>query len=145
MNSLTLVRRIKATPAIVFEALSTAEGLTHWWGPEDLPVLSAEADVRVGGRFRVRFRTLDGREHECGGEFLDIAPPERLVLSWLWVEGGEKEREKESASRVEMHLRPIQAGTELTLIHAGLADEVSRDSHQWGWNGALDKFLRRFE
>ena len=144
MTTLTLIRRIKATPAIVFEAISTAEGLTHWWGPDDLPVIEAEADVQVGGRYRVRFGTKDGLEHECAGEFLEVAPPERLVMSWRWVSGGEP-RESESVTQVEMHLRPIEAGTELTLIHAGLLDETSRRGHEGGWNGALDKFIRRFE
>ena len=64
MTSLTLVRRIAARPSIVFEALTSPEGIVHWWGPDAGPVLLAETDVRVGGRFRVRFRTLDGIEHE---------------------------------------------------------------------------------
>ena len=76
VTSLTLVRHIRARPATVFDLLSTAEGLTSWWGPDDLPVLSAEADVRVGGAFRVRFRRFDGAEHECVGEFLEIVPPD---------------------------------------------------------------------
>ena len=32
--------------------LSTPEGIAHWWGPDAGPVLVAEADVRVGGRYR---------------------------------------------------------------------------------------------
>ena len=30
MTSLTLVRRIKARPSIVFDALTTAEGIASW-------------------------------------------------------------------------------------------------------------------
>ena len=67
MTSLTLVRRIKARPSIVFDALTTAEGIAIWWGPDAGPVLVAEIDPQVGGRFRVRFRTLDGSEHESSG------------------------------------------------------------------------------
>ena len=32
MTSLTLVRRIKARPSIVFDALTTVEGIANWWG-----------------------------------------------------------------------------------------------------------------
>ena len=67
MTSLTLVRRLNARPSIVFDALITPEGISRWWGPDDGPVLVAETDPRVGGRFRVRFRMLDGSEHECSG------------------------------------------------------------------------------
>src|SRR5262249_34104924 len=72
MPSLTLVRRTRARPAIVFEALTTPEGIASWWGPDDGPVLLAESELRVGGRFRVRFRMLDGSEHESSGEYLEV-------------------------------------------------------------------------
>ena len=67
MTSLTLVRRIKARPSTVFDALTTPEGIASWWGPDGGPVLVAETDPQVGGRFRVRFRMLDGSEHESSG------------------------------------------------------------------------------
>jgi len=144
MTSVTLVRQIKARPSTVFELLSTAEGLTCWWGPADFPVLSAEADVRVGGRFRVRFNTQDGAQHECAGEFLDIEPPARIAMSWRWTDGGDPE-EQGAVSRVELHLRPTATGTELTLIHAELRNAASKASHAQGWAGALDKLMRRLD
>jgi uncharacterized protein YndB with AHSA1/START domain len=144
MTSLTLVRQIRASLPTVFELLSTAEGLTAWWGPDDFPVLSAQADVRLGGGFRVRFRTVDGAEHECAGEFLEIEPPIRIAMSWRWTEGGEPE-EKGAVSRLELNLRPIQTGTELTLVHSALQSEASQLSHSGGWQGALDKLQARLE
>ena len=80
MTSLTLVRHIKARPSIVFDALTTPEGIACWWGPDGGPVLVAETDPRVGGRFRVRFRMLDGSEHESSGEYLEVVGPERLAV-----------------------------------------------------------------
>ena len=143
MTSLTLVRHIRAHPSTVFDLLSTAQGLTCWWGPDDLPVLFAEADVRIGGVYRVRFRTADGLEHECAGEFLDVAPAERIVMTWRWMSGGVPQ-EADRVSRVEMHVRPEGAGTELTLIHGDLCDAESVSSHCGGWNGALDKLCERW-
>jgi uncharacterized protein YndB with AHSA1/START domain len=140
MTSLTLVRRIKARPQIVFDAVTTAEGIVHWWGPDAGPVLLAESDPRVGGRYRVRFRRLDGGEHESSGEFLEIVRPERVVMSWRW-KGGE---EDPGESRVEMRLRAVPEGTELTFTHALLHDEDSRRSHEEGWTGALDKLEAHF-
>lgn len=143
MPSMTLVRHIAARPSIVFDALTTEEGMTSWWGPADFPVLAANAEVQVGGRFQVRFRTEDGLEHVCAGEFLEIIKPVRIVMSWKWTSGGEP-REKEAISRIELHLRAFDTGTELTLIHADLRDEISALNHEWGWNGALDKLTRNF-
>jgi|SRR5882757_3112610 len=135
MTSLTLVRFIKARPEIVFDALVTPEGIVQWWGPDAGPVLVAESDPRIGGRFRVRFRMLDCSEHESSGEFLEVLRPERVVMSWRWQGGLEDPGE----SRLAITLRAVPEGTELTLIHSRLRDEGSCRSHQQGWSGSLDK------
>ena len=146
-SAATLVRQIAARRSIVFDAFVTPEGLTSWWGPDEYPVISASADVRVGGHFRVRFRTEDGRIHECQGEFLEVVVPERIVMSWRWSMNGvssELAEEEGNVSRVELHLRAIDTGTELTLIHGALKSETSVASHNRGWAGALRKLPRIF-
>jgi len=136
MTSVTLVRRIRARPQIVFDAVTTAEGIAHWWGPDAGPVLVAESDPRVGGRYRVRFlRMLDSTEYESSGEFLEIVPPERVVMSWRWKGGVPDPGE----SRVEITLKTVPEGTELTFVHSQLRDEEASRSHEEGWSGALDK------
>lgn len=139
MTSLTLVRRIRARPSIVFAAVTTPAGMASWFGPDAGPVLEAESDARVGGRFRVRFRTMDGGEHICGGEYLEVTA-ERIAMTWRW-EGG---AEDPGTSRLEITLRPVPEGTELTLTHSRLHDEESRKSHQEGWTGALNKLEQSF-
>src|SRR5690606_4502760 len=157
MTSLTLLRRINAQPATVFEALTTPEGISHWWGPDDGPVLLAETDVRVGGPFRVRFlllaepgvrvggrcrvrcRMRDGSEHESSGEYLRVEPPRRLEMSWRWADDTAG-----PDSRVVGALRAIDSGTELTFTHDGLRDEATARSHESGWGGALDKLVRHY-
>ena len=143
MRSVCLVQRIAARPSIVFEALVTAEGIRSWWGPDDGPAISAEVDARVGGSFRVRFRTADGLEHACAGEFLEIDRPERVVMSWRWIENGRID-EHDKVSRVEIRLRAVETGTELTLVHSRLSNEDSARAHESGWDGALQKLMRRF-
>jgi uncharacterized protein YndB with AHSA1/START domain len=143
MTSVCLVRRIAARPAIVFEALVTAEGIRSWWGPDDGPAISAEVDARVGGGFRVRFRTADGLEHECAGEFLEIERPEHVVMSWRWTRNGQRD-EHDKESRVEMRVRAIRTGTELTLVHSLLSNGDSARAHEGGWDGALQKLMRQF-
>lgn len=140
MTSVTLVRRIRARPSIVFDALTTADGIAQWWGPDAGPVLLAQMEARVGGRFRVRFRLLDGSEHESSGEILEFARPKRLAMSWRWLAGGADPGE----SLLSFDLRAIDDGVELTLTHARLHDAAARDSHAQGWSGALDKLERMF-
>jgi hypothetical protein len=59
-------------------------------------------------------------------------------MSWRWLGGQEDPGE----SRVEIALRTIAEGTELTLTHSGLANDETRRAHQDGWTGGLDKLER---
>ena len=141
MTSITLVRRIAARQSIVFEALTTADGVGSWWGTDDLPVILAEVDARVGGAFRIRFPTLDGQEHEAYGEYLELAPPNRLVMSWRWVHGGVP-GELGRTSRIEIELRPVDGGVQLTVTHADLENEASGIIHESGWTDSLARLSR---
>ena len=142
MTSLALVRRIKARPQAVFDAVTAADGITQWWGPDAGPVLAAEADLRVGGRYRVRFRRmLDSTEYESSGEFLEIVRPELVVMSWRWRDQVTDPGE----SRVQFALKAIPEGTELTFTHSQLEDvEETRLAHEAGWAGAFDKLQALF-
>jgi len=138
MTSVTIVRVIEAPPAAVFAAFVEPDKIALWWGPDDGPVTLAEVDARPGGRFHVRFRMLDGSEHGCFGNFEVFEPPHRLTMSWTW------EDEDTPPSHVQATFKPAGAEhTELTFVHARLQDEATRDSHEQGWNGALDKLQRK--
>lgn len=135
LPSLTLVRRIKASPAKVYAALTRPELMIQWWNPGAGPTLRAEADVRPGGRFDIVFRLHNGQEHNPSGVYREVIPGQKLVFTWGW--SGEPERE----SLVTILLRPIDTGTELTLVHEQLPDETTRSSHEQGWNGLFDNLL----
>ena len=95
-------------------------------------------DVRVGGSFRVRFKTDDGEQHEVGGKYLEVLPNERLVFSWAWHSTPERQ------SQVTVILKPEGDMTFLTLTHEKFFDEAARDGHKRGWIGTLDKLERMF-
>ena len=133
LPSLTLVRKIKATPAKVWAAITEPEQMLRWWGPDSGPTLRVDADVRPGGRFSVVFRTLDGIERNPTGIYREVIPVQKLVFTWDLPGAVEPE------TLVTFLLRPIDTGTELTLIHTHLPDEAARASHEMGWSGLLDK------
>ena len=131
--SLTIVRRLKAPPQKVYAAWTRPELMARWWGPDAGPVLSAEADPRVGGRFRVVFQTLDGETHDCRGEYQEVEPDRKLVFTWEWVTLPERR------SLVSITFRPIDDGTEMNFTHSQFFDEAARDGHDAGWKGAFEK------
>jgi uncharacterized protein YndB with AHSA1/START domain len=56
-RELVITRTFNGPARIVFEAWTTPELLKLWWAPKSTGVslLSCEADVRVGGRYRFEF------------------------------------------------------------------------------------------
>ncbi|HWT99627.1 MAG TPA: SRPBCC domain-containing protein [Terriglobales bacterium] len=105
----------------------------HWFGPDAGPVLRAETDIAVGGRYRVVFQTLDGEEHDVSGLYREVVPNEKLVFSWTWRTMPER------TSLVTVTMKAEEGGTLFTLTHAQFADEKARDDHNRGWSGCLDK------
>jgi uncharacterized protein YndB with AHSA1/START domain len=136
--SLTLKRRLKATPAQIYAAWTDPRQIARWWGPAGAVVLDAEADVRVGGSFRKRTRTPDGEEHVVSGIYREVVPHEKLVFTWAWRSTPERE------SLVTVTLTPDGDATILTLLHEQFFDEAARDGHRFGWSGALDALERLF-
>jgi len=135
--SLTLKRRFKASPAKVFAAWTDPEKVKRWMGPGPVTPIHAENDARVGGRYRWVMKSPDGEVHDVAGSYREVIPNEKLVFTWAWKTTPERE------SVVTVMLKPDGDGTLLTLIHEQFFDEETRDSHQSGWTGALDK-LEKF-
>ncbi len=133
--SLTINRRIKATPAKVWSAWTDPEKMIGWFGRADAVPgsMKANIDARVGGRFRVSFTAMDGEYFEVGGIYREVVPNERLVFSWAWHSTPERE------SQVMVLLRPDGDGTLLTLHHEQLFDQAARDGHERGWLALLER------
>ncbi|WP_315837554.1 SRPBCC domain-containing protein [Bradyrhizobium prioriisuperbiae] len=138
--SLTLARRLNASPAKVFAAWTDPEKIIHWFGPSQTIVgsVKAEMDVRVGGGFRISFNTDDGDYHQVGGKYREVVRDQRLVFSWAWHSTPERE------SVVTVTIKPDGNGSLLTLNHGQFFDQAAADGHKRGWTGTLDKLEKMF-
>lgn len=136
--SLTLKRRLKAPPEKVYQAWTDPKKLSRWFGPEEVSVVSAECDPRVGGRFRVVMRANDGETHDVSGTYREVVPNQKLVFTWAWISTPERE------SLVTVLITADGDGCTLTLNHEQFFDEPARDRHNYGWTGALNKLEREF-
>jgi uncharacterized protein YndB with AHSA1/START domain len=134
--SLTLKRRLNATPEKIYTAWTDPAKLVNWFGPEEIETLSAQADARIGGRFRIVMRSADGEEHDVSGVYREVVPNEKLVFTWAWRSTPERE------SLVTVLIKPDGAGSLLTLTHEQFFDEAARDRHEHGWTGCLNKLDR---
>jgi uncharacterized protein YndB with AHSA1/START domain len=136
--SLTLKRRIKATPTQVFRAWTDPEKIVRWFGPTETVASSvrAQVDVRPGGRYQMNFETKDGERHQVGGVYREVVPDTRLVFSWAWHSTPERE------SLVTVTVAKDADGSMLTLHHEQFFDDKARDGHRRGWTGTLEKLER---
>ncbi|MSQ53376.1 MAG: SRPBCC domain-containing protein [Betaproteobacteria bacterium] len=130
--SLAITRQFNAAPAKIWRAITEPESLKQWMGPtEDFKTPVAEADLRVGGRYRVVMHAPGGEVHEVSGVYREVVPNRKLVYTWAW----KSTPELESLATIE--LRATSNGTEFSLKHEQFADEGARDHHNQGWNGCL--------
>jgi uncharacterized protein YndB with AHSA1/START domain len=120
-GAIEITQRIEAPPEIVFAYLTDSARFTQWMG------VGAELDARPGGRYRI---DVDG-VHIAVGQYQQVEPPRRLVMSWGWdghptVPPG--------STMVEITLTPERGATVLRLRHLGLPSDDERRSHRDGWN-----------
>lgn len=80
-TEILVVRELTAPRALVYDAHTQPEMVKRWlYGPDGWSMPLCEIDLRVGGRYRYRWRQLsDGAEFGTGGKFLEIVPGERIV------------------------------------------------------------------
>jgi len=86
-----VTRTFNAPARIVFEAWTKPELLKQWWAPKSfgLTMISCEADVRVGGTYRLVFRHDAFPEPMAFfGRYIDVTPHSRLVWTNEEGEGG---------------------------------------------------------
>lgn len=118
--------RIAAAPEVVFNYFIDPEKMIQWKGIE------ATLDPRPGGMYRVN---VTGRE-VARGEYREIVPYTRIVISWGWE--GEGNPVPPGSSTVEVSLTPDGDGTLLRLVHRDLPS-LATGPHAEGW----DHFLAR--
>jgi uncharacterized protein YndB with AHSA1/START domain len=136
--SLTLKRRLNASAEKVYAAWTDPAQIVKWFGPDAGAVTRADMDVRVGGRYDIRFHTEDGEEHNVGGVYREVVKNEKLQFTWAWRSTPERE------SLVTVLIKPDGDASVLTLIHEQFFDEAARDRHQYGWTGSLNKLEKLF-
>ena len=89
-RELVVTRTFDAPARLVFEAWTRPELLRQWWVPKSsgLTLLSCDADVRVGGRYRLVFSHPAAPEPMAFfGRYLEVTPDARLV--WTNEEAGD--------------------------------------------------------
>jgi uncharacterized protein YndB with AHSA1/START domain len=113
-DGLTITRVFNAPRALVFEAWTNPKHFAQWFGGKtvDIPIESVSMDVRPGGSWKATM-VLPNGGHEIHwiGEYVEVDPPERLVLT---LSDGPEDREV-----VTVVLAEVDGGTEMVCHQGG--------------------------
>lgn len=140
-EGITITRIFNAPPDAVFRSWIEPERFAAWFGGRDVevPLSSVAMDPRPGGTWRATMQLPDGNAINWHGEYREVVPPERLVLTLADRPGDERELttvtfRDTGDGRTEMHFR--QTGGHMD------ADGYARAGAGWeGFFSAMDEIL----
>jgi len=123
-TSFVYVTFIAAAPEKVFEAITSADISSRYWGHANV------SDWRPGSRWQ-HVRNDAAKTVNIAGRVVEHTPPSRLVLSWV---DPKQEDDAQAYSRVTFEVIPYEGMTKLIVTHddlikgSGMEQGVSR-----GW------------
>ena len=137
--TLRMQRLFDAPRDLVWHAWSRPEVMVLWMGPVEWPAVSAEADFRVGGAWRICLRSpTTGEDLWQGGVYREIVAPRRIVFTFRWDESHEDGPPVETLVTVDLTETP-DGKTRMDFMHEGLKSEQSLTGHRHGWSSTADR------
>lgn len=136
-DQILITREFDAPPELVWRAWTTPELVKRWFGGNHGEVISAEIDLRVGGRWRYVVSGGEGPEAAFHGEYREIVPGERLVSTEVY----EGDPDAEAINTMTLAGRDGRTTMTVLIQHQNRAnrDAVLRAGMEAGMNAAMDK------
>jgi uncharacterized protein YndB with AHSA1/START domain len=78
-HEILLQQTFDAPRETVFTALTHKDHLVRWLMTTDMPLVSCEVDLRVGGTFRYVFQRSNDKQIEVRGAYEAVDPPRQFV------------------------------------------------------------------
>lgn len=145
---LEISRMFNAPRELVFQAWTDPKMLAQWMGPRGFDACEIEADVRIGGKWRMCLETNGEAAQGCDargvqklykhGTYLEITPPEKLVYTFQWENRNVDHPDRENT--VTITFRELEGKTVMDFKQGPFATAQDRDGHNAGWSSAFDKF-----
>ncbi len=144
-ETLQLKHHFKASPEQVFAAWSQPEALNQWFGPHSHNSKVEKFEFKAGGQYQIRMIPTGeiedpdchgdtAQDSVCAGQFVEIDEPNRIVMTFNWIENGADMGE----TLLSVDITASDNGTDLVLTHEKIPTEELREAHQAGWQGSLE-------
>ena len=136
-HRVTLVRTISAPPETLYAAWTEPDRMRQWYATV------VDADVRVGGQYRIELHEADGTVNGFTGEYLELTPPTRIAFTF--THHSQTPEDRISDEKVEVTFREVGPGrTELTLVNSWVGPEFE-PSYYDGLRGGWEEWINRLE
>lgn len=136
------LHRVLATkPEKVFRAFLDADALTKWLPPDGFTAKMHHFEPSVGGTFKMSFTNFTtGKSHSFGGEYLEIAPNERLKYTDRFDDPN-----LPGVMTVTVTLKPVVVGTDIAIVQEGIPAAIPVAACYLGWQQSLRQLARLVE
>jgi uncharacterized protein YndB with AHSA1/START domain len=132
-NTIRLHRVLRAKPERVYRAFLDADAMVKWLPPHGFTAKVHQMDARVGGAYKMSFTNFGtGTAHSFGGKYLELVPNERLRYSDRFDDPN-----LPGEMLTTVVLKPVSAGTELSVVQEGVPDVIPPDACYVGWQESL--------
>jgi uncharacterized protein YndB with AHSA1/START domain len=129
-------RDLEAAPADVFEAWTDARHFARWFGGSavEVPIESLDYDAVEGRTWAATMVLPNGASIEWAGDFLEVTPAERLVMT-ITDTPGAPER-----ARITVDVEPRDGGSHMRFAQEapGFSSE-QKEMLLAGWQSFLDE------
>jgi uncharacterized protein YndB with AHSA1/START domain len=127
-EQILVTREFDAPKHLVYKAMTTPELVRRWWHAKRGEVTVAEIDLRVGGKWRWVMIAHDGTEVGFHGEYLELVPDERIVMTEVYEGLPEGVSDEDAATVNTATFTEVQEGrTSLTLLIEAKS-KIARDA-----------------
>ncbi len=141
-DTLRISRVFKAPRERVYQAYLDPDAMSKWLPPNGFTGHVHHADVRVGGTFRMSFSTINRSwSHSFGGVYKELVPNRRIVHTDRF----EDESMGKGEMTVTIDLKPVDGGTEVTIVQSGIPKGPAAEGAPYGWSQSLDNLARLCE
>jgi len=139
--TIRLHRVLRAKPKRIYRAFLDADALAKWLPPNGFTGKVHHMDVRVGGTYEMSFTNFaTGHSHSFGGEFLELAPNERLRYTDRF-----HDPDLLGEMQTTVTLKQVSCGTEMTIVQEGLPDVIPTEACYLGWQESLTLLAKLVE
>src|SRR5260221_11043025 len=141
-NTVRFHRVLRATPERVYRAFLDADAMAKWLPPNGFTGRVHHLDARVGGAYKMSLTNFTtGRSHSFGGQYLELAPHERIRHTDKFDDPN-----LPGEMRVTISFKKVSCGTEVDMTQEGVPDVIPAEDSYLGWQKSfilLGKWLER--